>query len=240
MRRFDMRLPAVVRLEGASEFHTETQNVSARGVFLLSRPRHRRRHAPGSHANLPAPHHPHRRGPRPFHRPRHPRRIPAAFSAHRHRRHDRRLRIPPLRRQHRFPQRHAERMESGELKSGLRLQASARAKTFTTKDTKSHEGSPCQQGLRDTSRPLWLMISLDRLSASSCRPIKTHGRLLRPCMIQRSANQSAVRCNTLTALFSTDVHRAGFCRSPKPESRSPLLVPPALLRNICHAKLSRR
>jgi hypothetical protein len=34
MRRFDMRLPAVVRLEGANEFHTETQNVSARGVFL--------------------------------------------------------------------------------------------------------------------------------------------------------------------------------------------------------------
>jgi hypothetical protein len=34
MRRFDMRLPAIVRLEGASEFHTETQNVSARGVFL--------------------------------------------------------------------------------------------------------------------------------------------------------------------------------------------------------------
>ncbi len=34
MRRFDMRLPAVVRLEGAAEFHTETQNVSARGVFL--------------------------------------------------------------------------------------------------------------------------------------------------------------------------------------------------------------
>ena len=34
MRRFDMRLPAVVRLEDASEFHTETQNVSARGVFF--------------------------------------------------------------------------------------------------------------------------------------------------------------------------------------------------------------
>jgi len=34
MRRFDMRLPAVVRLEGSSEFHTETQNVSARGVFF--------------------------------------------------------------------------------------------------------------------------------------------------------------------------------------------------------------
>lgn len=34
MRRFDMRLPAIVRLEGAGEFHTETQNVSARGVFL--------------------------------------------------------------------------------------------------------------------------------------------------------------------------------------------------------------
>jgi hypothetical protein len=34
MRRFDMRLPAVVRLEGSSDFHTETQNVSARGVFF--------------------------------------------------------------------------------------------------------------------------------------------------------------------------------------------------------------
>jgi hypothetical protein len=34
MRRFDMRLPAVVRLEGSNDFHTETQNVSARGVFL--------------------------------------------------------------------------------------------------------------------------------------------------------------------------------------------------------------
>jgi hypothetical protein len=39
MRRFDMRLPAIVRLEGAKEFHTETQNVSARGVFFyLDRP----------------------------------------------------------------------------------------------------------------------------------------------------------------------------------------------------------
>lgn len=39
MRRFDMRLPAIVRLEGAHEFHTETQNVSARGVFFyLDRP----------------------------------------------------------------------------------------------------------------------------------------------------------------------------------------------------------
>jgi hypothetical protein len=34
MRRFDMRLPAVVHLEGATEFHTETQNVSARGVYF--------------------------------------------------------------------------------------------------------------------------------------------------------------------------------------------------------------
>lgn len=34
MRRFDMRLPAVVRMEGAAEVHTETQNVSARGVFF--------------------------------------------------------------------------------------------------------------------------------------------------------------------------------------------------------------
>jgi hypothetical protein len=34
MRRFDMRLPAVVSLQGAADFHTETQNVSARGVFF--------------------------------------------------------------------------------------------------------------------------------------------------------------------------------------------------------------
>jgi len=39
MRRFDMRLPAIVRVESASELHTETQNVSARGVyFYLDRP----------------------------------------------------------------------------------------------------------------------------------------------------------------------------------------------------------
>ncbi len=39
MRRFDMRLPAVVLLDDANEFHTETQNVSARGVFFyLDRP----------------------------------------------------------------------------------------------------------------------------------------------------------------------------------------------------------
>lgn len=39
MRRFDMRLPAVIRLEPAGEFKTETQNVSARGVFFyLDRP----------------------------------------------------------------------------------------------------------------------------------------------------------------------------------------------------------
>src|ERR1700733_10658 len=34
MRRCDMRLPAVVRLTGDNEFQTETQNVSARGVFF--------------------------------------------------------------------------------------------------------------------------------------------------------------------------------------------------------------
>jgi len=36
MRRFDMRLPATVRTTGdtTGEFHTETQNVSARGVFF--------------------------------------------------------------------------------------------------------------------------------------------------------------------------------------------------------------
>ena len=36
MRRFDMRLPATIRIvgEGSSELLTETQNVSARGVFF--------------------------------------------------------------------------------------------------------------------------------------------------------------------------------------------------------------
>ena len=36
MRRFDMRLPAAIRLAGTSdaEFMTETQNVSARGIFF--------------------------------------------------------------------------------------------------------------------------------------------------------------------------------------------------------------
>lgn len=34
MRRFDMRLPAIVRIESATELQTETQNVSARGVFF--------------------------------------------------------------------------------------------------------------------------------------------------------------------------------------------------------------
>jgi hypothetical protein len=41
MRRFDMRLPASVKVDGVAldEFLTETQNVSARGVFLyLDRP----------------------------------------------------------------------------------------------------------------------------------------------------------------------------------------------------------
>ncbi|HEV2402525.1 MAG TPA: PilZ domain-containing protein [Candidatus Sulfotelmatobacter sp.] len=39
MRRFDMRLPAIVKFEGSADFHTETQNVSARGVFFyLDRP----------------------------------------------------------------------------------------------------------------------------------------------------------------------------------------------------------
>src|SRR5258708_17168943 len=39
MRRFDMRLPATVRIDRENEFQTETQNVSARGVFFyLDRP----------------------------------------------------------------------------------------------------------------------------------------------------------------------------------------------------------
>ena len=41
MRRFDMRLPAIVKVtdDSVDELLTETQNVSARGVFLyLDRP----------------------------------------------------------------------------------------------------------------------------------------------------------------------------------------------------------
>src|SRR5689334_23061026 len=36
MRRFDMRLPALIRMAGSGtgELQTETQNVSARGVFF--------------------------------------------------------------------------------------------------------------------------------------------------------------------------------------------------------------
>lgn len=34
MRRFDMRLPAAIRIAGADEVLTETQNVSARGVYF--------------------------------------------------------------------------------------------------------------------------------------------------------------------------------------------------------------
>ncbi len=39
MRRFDMRLPAAVRIAGEPELSTETENVSARGIFFqLQRP----------------------------------------------------------------------------------------------------------------------------------------------------------------------------------------------------------
>jgi PilZ domain len=48
MRRFDMRLPASVKMPGVNEFLTETQNVSARGVFFyLDRPL-----AEGSHLEV--------------------------------------------------------------------------------------------------------------------------------------------------------------------------------------------
>src|SRR6266853_819148 len=47
MRRFDMRLPATVRLDGAGEFHTETQNVSPRGVTSTFFAHRYRRHDRG-------------------------------------------------------------------------------------------------------------------------------------------------------------------------------------------------
>ena len=44
MRRFDMRLPAAIQLGGVEhEFFTETQNVSARGVYSCIGPRDRDR-----------------------------------------------------------------------------------------------------------------------------------------------------------------------------------------------------
>src|ERR1700735_1075835 len=80
MRRFDMRLPAVVHIEGASEFHTETQNVSARGVFFYLD----RAIAAGTQLEVtltfPPPRHAHRRCARPFHRPCDSGGICAAFS----------------------------------------------------------------------------------------------------------------------------------------------------------------
>ncbi len=114
MRRFDMRLPAIVRLEGASEVHTETQNVSARGVFFyLDRPV-----SAGTKLEVTLtfpPPSPHRRRPRPLHRPGDSRRESSALGPHRNSRHDRGLRIPPLQRQPRFPRRPANRMESNQL-----------------------------------------------------------------------------------------------------------------------------
>ena len=50
MRRFDMRLPAIIRTKepGQIDFLTETQNVSARGVFFYLD----RRMDPGSHVEV--------------------------------------------------------------------------------------------------------------------------------------------------------------------------------------------
>jgi PilZ domain len=50
MRRFDMRLPAIVKIADLQldEFVTETQNVSARGVFFYLD----RRLEPGSHLQV--------------------------------------------------------------------------------------------------------------------------------------------------------------------------------------------
>ena len=39
LRRFDMRLPTAIRIAGGAKFHSETQNVSARGIFFyIDRP----------------------------------------------------------------------------------------------------------------------------------------------------------------------------------------------------------
>ena len=119
MRRFDMRLPAIVRLEGTSEFHTETQNVSARGVFFYLD----RAVEAGTKLEVTLTFPPHVTLTDAV-RVRFSARVirveqSSALRPHRHRRHDRRLRIPPLQRQPRLPRRPAEGMESHELKRAL-------------------------------------------------------------------------------------------------------------------------
>src|SRR5216684_8386405 len=98
MRRFDMRLPAAVRVAGGQmdEFLTETQNVSARGVFFyLDRPVEE-----GSRVEVtmtfPPARHAHRPGSRSLYGSGNPGRAASAFRAHRHRCSDRRVRISSL------------------------------------------------------------------------------------------------------------------------------------------------
>ena len=97
MRRFDMRLPASVRLagNGLRDLLTETQNVSARGVFFyLDRPL-----AEGSRIEVTMTFPPHVTLTEPV-RVRFTARVVRVENSHRfqHRRgrHDRRVRVPAL------------------------------------------------------------------------------------------------------------------------------------------------
>src|ERR1017187_4968824 len=94
--------------------HRDSERQSPRR-FLLPRPPRLRRDQVGSHSDLPSPRHSHRRRPCSFHRARHPRRKSSSLRPHRHRRHDRELRIPPLQWQPRLPLCPSEGMESLEL-----------------------------------------------------------------------------------------------------------------------------
>ena len=121
MRRFDMRLPAVVRLDRRSTNSTPRPRMSAPAEFSFTST------APvaagttlRSHPDFPAPHHADRRGAGALHRARHPRGISAALVARRNRRHDRRLRIPPLQRQPGFLQRPAT-SRSGKRRTSQRF-----------------------------------------------------------------------------------------------------------------------
>ncbi len=116
MRRFDMRLPAVVRLEGATDFHTETQNVSARGVFFYLD----RTVSAGTKLEVTLTFPPHVTLTDAV-RVRFTARVirvenPLPLRPHRRRCHDRELRIPALQRQSRLALRPAKRVESNELR----------------------------------------------------------------------------------------------------------------------------
>ena len=98
MRRFDMRLPAIVKFADASvdELLTETQNVSARGVFLYLDRHARRRLSHSCDSDFSAARHPDRTAARPLQRSRGASGNASPSLPRRHRRRHRGIRIPAV------------------------------------------------------------------------------------------------------------------------------------------------